>query len=303
MKYFVIFLILIGFVGLAIADEPPTFPGKLNPSPYDLWNEHDLIIDGTIIASMPQKTHPVTLQYEIKVNEYFKPIEKSFQLITAITNDTSTYFEPNTRALFYLKQIEGTYKVSIYSVKTTQNCGARDLIQISPVLPNDDSFVRGPSSIQWDYKDSCIPNYFTYDPDFWTFREYKPPLRQYSDHYLPTHMQKCSGENVPITPKSHPYIIACVKPSTSDKLVNRGWAMVHSCVNSWFVQPGKDSLTCSCAEGEFRKLGGYYFPEESTLELVMIQPIFKNGQHGIKVELYNPTDLSQYAYVYADCEK
>ncbi|MGQ0792130.1 MAG: hypothetical protein ACT4NJ_07930 [Nitrosopumilaceae archaeon] len=302
MKYFVIFLILIGYFGLAFADEPPMFPGKLNPSPYDLWDENQIILDGTIIGSMPHKTHPVTLQYEIKVNEYFKPQEKSFQLITAITNDTFTYFEPNTRALFYLKQVKDTYKVSIYSVKTTPNCGARDLIQISPVLPNDDAFVRGPSAVAWDYRDPCVPNYYSYDPDFWTFREYKPPLRQYNDHYLPIHMQKCGGENVPVTPKSHPNRIACVKPSTSDKLVNMGWATVHSCVNSWFVQPGKDRLTCLCREDEFRKLGGYYVPEDSPLELGMIQTIVRNGQHGVEVELNNPTEFSQYAYVYADCE-
>ncbi|MGI0009081.1 MAG: hypothetical protein ACRD92_05625, partial [Nitrosopumilaceae archaeon] len=57
-------------------------------SPYDIWNEHDLVIDGTIIDSVPQKTYPVTLQYEIKVNKYFKPTEQPSQLITAIANET-----------------------------------------------------------------------------------------------------------------------------------------------------------------------------------------------------------------------
>lgn len=251
MKYFIFLSLLIGFSGMLFTSqaeakcaypyEPCTAPPPLemlvkarttiesalqviDRSPYDIWNEHDLIIDGTTIGSMPQKTHPVTLQYEIKVNEYFKPREKSFQLITAITNDTSAYFEPNTRALFYLKQIEGGYKVSIYSVKTTQNCGARDLIQISPVLPNDNSFVRGAPILPWDYRDPCVPNYYSYDPDFWTFREYKPPLRQYKDHNIPIHLQMCDGYFVPVIPKSNPNHIACVKERSLTSLIERGWA-------------------------------------------------------------------------------
>ena len=195
-------------------------------SPYDIWNEHDLVIDGTIIDSVPQKTYPVTLQYELKVNKYFKPTEQPSQLITAIANETSIYFEPNTRALFYLKKLEGGYIVSTYSVKTSQNCSARDLIQISPVLPNDNSIVRGAHTVPWNYKDMCVPDYFSYDPDFWTFRDYKPPLRQFRDHNLPIDLQRCHSDFESIHSKNHPEYIGCVKPETAEKLVERGWGKI-----------------------------------------------------------------------------
>ncbi|MGI0021701.1 MAG: hypothetical protein ACRD9Q_02455 [Nitrososphaeraceae archaeon] len=297
MKYFIIILILIGFVGLTNADEPPQFPGELNPSPYDLWNASQEIIDGTIIQ---KETKDKITNFDIKVNEVFKGTTKASLVTGFMKNEYSWMLEKGDNALIYLNKEK---EISIYSIKVFPNCSAREHIQISPVLPNDNAFVRGAPILPWGWQDPCIPNYFTYDPDFWNYMEYKPPLRQYNDYYLPTHLQRCDGENVPITPKSHPYRIACVKPSTGDTLVNRGWAMVHSCVNTWNVQPGSDSLTCFCHEGEFRKLGGYYSQEGSPLTLGSIQPIFRDGQHGVEVTLNNPSDLSQYAYVYADCEK
>lgn len=296
MKYFVILLFLAGFVGIISADEPPQFPGKLDPSPYDLWNNNEIILDGSIIQ---KETKGNITNFDIQINEMFKGNTKASLLSGFMKNEYSWMFKEGDHVLVYLNKEK---EISIYSTQVFPNCSAREHIQISPVLPNDDTFVRGAPTLSWDWKDPCLSNYFTYDPDFWNYMEYKPPLRQYYDHYLPTHMQRCDGENVPVTPVSHPNRIGCVKPSTGDTLVKRGWAMVHNCVNTWNVQPGKDSLTCFCREGEFRRLGGYYAPEESPLEIGSIQPIFRDGHHGVEVVLNNPTDVSQYAYVYTDCE-
>jgi hypothetical protein len=231
MKYFVLLILVIVF--LSLTDyyasgylDKTTY--SIDPDPLALWNEHDLVVDGTITFSMPHRTHPVTLQYDIKVNEIFKPADKSIKTINAITNNSSTYFEPGSRALFYLDKIEDTHKVSIYSVLVKGNCDARDLIQISPILPNDDSFVRGAPILPWDWKDPCVPSYFTYDPDFWNYMEYKPPLRQYKDHNLPISAQRCgSDEHVPIISEFHPHNIVCVKPETKQKLIERGWTRTN----------------------------------------------------------------------------
>jgi hypothetical protein len=75
--------------------------------------------------------------------------------------------------------------------------------------------------IPWDYKDQCVPDYFSYDPDFWTFREYKPPLRQYQDHGLPINMQKCTEGLSGVILLSHTDWLSCVKPSSVDKLLER----------------------------------------------------------------------------------
>lgn len=297
LRYFLILIFFIGFVGIVNANEPPPFPGKLNPSPHDLWNDHQIIIDGTIIQ---KETKNEITNFDFKINEIFKGSTKANLVTGFMKNDNAWWFEVGDNALVYLSKEN---EISIYSTKVFPNCSAREHIQISPVLPNDDGIVRGRPTLPWGFQDQCIPNYFTYDPDFWNYMEYKPPLRQYNDYYLPTHMQKCSGDNVPISPKSHSYRIACVKPSTSDTLVSRGYAMIHSCMNTWHVPPGSDSLTCFCPEGEFRKLGGYYSQEDSPLELKSMQPIFRDNHHGIEITLQNPSDWKHYAYVYVDCDK
>jgi hypothetical protein len=188
--------------------------------PQALWDIHEVILDGTIVDYDNK-----TWTYNIKVNQVFKGSIKS-DLISAEGFDVLNYFKKDDRALFYLHDISPAsanykYKITDYSVKTSTNCDARSLIQISPVLPNDNTIVRGAPTVSWDYKDQCVPDYFSYDPDFWTFREYKPPLRQYQDHNLPINMQKCTEGLSGVILLSHPDWLSCVKPSSVDKLLGR----------------------------------------------------------------------------------
>ncbi|MEO9309415.1 MAG: hypothetical protein ABI337_03875 [Nitrososphaera sp.] len=188
--------------------------------PQALWDIHEVILDGTILDYNNN-----TWRYDIKVNQVFKG-PTNFDLISAEGFDVWRYFKKGDRALFYLYDISTVssnykYKITDYSVKTNTNCDARSLIQISPVLPNDNAFVRGSHMIPWDYKDQCVPDYFSYDPDFWTFREYKPPLRQYQDHGLPINMQKCTEGLSGVILLSHTDWLSCVKPSSVDKLLER----------------------------------------------------------------------------------
>lgn len=191
-----------------------------NADPQALWDIHEVILDGTIVNYDNN-----TRRYDIKVNQVFKG-PSGFDLISADGFDVWRYFKKGDRALFYMydtSAITSNYKYTItdYSVKTSATCDARSLIQISPVLPNDNVLVRGAPTITWDYKDQCIPDYFSYDPDFWTFRDYKPPVRQYQDHGLPIEMQKCTGGLSGVILSSHPNWLSCVKPSSIDKLLER----------------------------------------------------------------------------------
>ena len=199
-----------------------------NVDPQTLWDIHEVILDGTIVNYDNN-----TYRYDIKVNQVFKG-PSSFDLITANGFDVWKYFKKDDRALFYMYDTSpitsSNYKYTItdYSVKTSTNCDARSLIQISPVLPNDNVLVRGAPTVPWDYKDQCVPDYFSYDPDFWTFRDYKPPLRQYQDHGLPIDMQKCNDGLSGVILSSHPGWLSCVKPSSVDKLLQRNVLKLES---------------------------------------------------------------------------
>ena len=162
--------------------------------------------------------------YHIKVNKFFKG-DHNAELIFTQKHLYVYPFEVEDNGLFYLKFDNNTgYDLQPYSIKTFDNCNARSLIEIIPVLPNDDILVRGFMGMGWEFKDQCVANYFTFDPDFWNYRIIKSPLRQHADHDLPIHMQRCvSDEHVSIFSKSNSNHIVCVKPSTSEKLIERGW--------------------------------------------------------------------------------
>ena len=178
-----------------------------------------MILDGTIIEKSPLGE---STKFDIQINEIFKGATNSKLITGFIEKDKDWILDEGDTALIYLGD---KHVISIYSVKNPGFCTTRSLIQISPVLPNDNSFVRGAPVVPWEWKDPCVPYYFSYDPDFWNARPYYPPVKQFTDHRLPIHMQKCgSDEHVSIIPKTHSYHIACVKPQTASKLIERGWA-------------------------------------------------------------------------------
>ena len=95
---------------------------------------------------------------------------------------------------------------------------------------------------------------------------------------------------------------SCVYPYTLDKLISRGWALPHQEVNFWYLSPKmieKNNAYCKLGE---KVGGGYYKTQNSTLEFQWIKEINdKDGNQGIQVQLFNPEEYKQYAYVYVDC--
>ena len=136
-------------------------------APLLLWNYHDVILDGTLIETDLAVTitgDHVPL-YHIKVNKYFKG-EKNSDMVTAVENPDDLGFNLFENGLFYLKKLESQnlYTATIASAKTFGNCDARDLIEISPVLPNEKP-ARSPPILPEGFVDPCIPEYFDVDPD------------------------------------------------------------------------------------------------------------------------------------------
>lgn len=136
-------------------------------APLLLWNYHDVILDGTLIESDLAETitgDHVPL-YHIKVNKYFKG-EKGSDMVTAVENPDDLEFGLFENGLFYLKKLESQnlYTATIASAKTFGHCDARDLIEISPVLPNEKP-ARSGHILPEGFVDPCIPEYFDIDPD------------------------------------------------------------------------------------------------------------------------------------------
>jgi hypothetical protein len=228
MKYFVIFLILVGFFSSSYAtqyqspetDKPINSENSIHVVPEILWDIHEVILDGTIV-----EYNNNTRTYHIKINQVFKGSLNS-DLISAEGFDIWNDFKKGDRALFYIYDISPVstnynYKITDYSVKTTPTCDARSLIQITPTLPNEDSFVRGAPTIPADWEDPCVPNYFSYDPDVFNFREAIAPLKQIK-HKIPIDKIRCYDNKV-IVFRNSDGSPACVKPETKTKLFERGW--------------------------------------------------------------------------------
>ena len=142
-------------------------------APLLLWNYHDVILDGTLIETDLAVTitgDHVPL-YHIKANKYFKG-EKNSDMITAVENPDDLEFDLFENGLFYLKKLENQnwYTVTIASAKTFGNCDARDLIEISPVLPNEKPPISMPANPA-AYIDLCVADYYDVDPDKHIFED------------------------------------------------------------------------------------------------------------------------------------
>ena len=252
MRYFVIFLILIGFFSSANAiqyqssetDKPVNSKNSIHVIPEVLWDIHEVILDGTIV-----EYNNNTWTYHIKINHVFKGSLNS-DLISAEGFDVWNYFEKGDRALFYLYDISPVsanykYKITDYSVKTSPVCDARSLIQISPILPNDPNrIVRGHPNIPADWEDPCVPDYFSYDPDFFNFREVITPLKQLK-HKIPIDKIRCYDDKVLLFRNSNGSP-ACVTEQTKQKLVERGWtakddSVSKTSINCWTLEQSKET--------------------------------------------------------------
>ena len=214
------------------SEKSKQYSERLDPDPVlDLWNKHSEIIDGTIIS---KTTFPGTgkgpTEFHVKVNKFFKPLSKNIESITLFAShadsDIPSDLNEGDRALIY---IESGNQISKYSVKVDDStyCEPRDYIQIGPVLPNDpNQLVRGAPTLPFDWKDQCVADYYTEDPDFWKSREYRPPMQQWKVHNIPIEEQRCSGEGedyASVQKIGNVNYKYCVKPDSVPKLIERGW--------------------------------------------------------------------------------
>lgn len=117
MKYFVIFFILIGFVGFAHAEFDSSILGP--------FSDNDIVIVGTVVQITEDDN---TTQYDIKIEELLKG-QLSFDLITATLNQVKSsdfpqdpldyynkpFFEKDNQVLVYLRQDGATFEMSPYS--------------------------------------------------------------------------------------------------------------------------------------------------------------------------------------------
>ena len=233
-------MILIGFFCSANAiqyqspdtDESVNSENSIYVVPELLWDIHEVILDGTIV-----EYNNNTGTYHIKINQVFKGSLNS-DLISAEGFDVWNDFKKDDRALFYIYDISPVstnykYKITDYSVKTSPVCDARSLIQITPTLPNENSFVRGAPIIPADWEDPCVPNYFSYDPDFFNFREAIAPLKQLK-HKIPIDKIRCYDDKILLLSSNGSP--ACVKLETKIKLLERGWIKHVSLLETKFQE-------------------------------------------------------------------
>ena len=218
-----------------------------NPDPLDLWNSADVIIDGTIIDieytnSDNDNNIP---NYHIKVNKYFKGVHE-IRLVFAQNDLHVSEFNVNDTGLFYLKAGDTTgYSIQSHSVKTFGDCTARDLIEISPVLPNE-GFPRSAPTRSESYFDPCMANYFTYDPDFFAgILNGISPLKQ-TKHGIPNDLIRCYDDLVKIT--KHDDSPACVTTQTKSKLVERGWVAFSDALSSFEIITRESDLAMFYAQ-------------------------------------------------------
>jgi len=95
MKYFVIFLILIGFAGLGqLSFAEINYPDALKIP----FNDSDLVLVGTIISK--DEISKNQTKYGIDVEDYLKNT-KSFDMISAISYETKNQTEPYTEVHYY----------------------------------------------------------------------------------------------------------------------------------------------------------------------------------------------------------
>lgn len=220
-------IVLIGIlssstVNASVSSDETWYP-VLDPDPLDLWNSADVIIDGNILEVWTETTNGTnTLQYNIEVNKYFKGDSKS-NIVFAKGIIGVSEFEVGENALFYLKMEDNfPYVIQPYSVKTYENCEAREFIEIIPVLPNEKFPISSPA-IDENWIDPCVANYFTYDPNFWFTIVHPSPLQQIKAGLDPQKVQ-CKDEHKELIFKIN-NMPACVFHDSVSKLIERGWAL------------------------------------------------------------------------------
>ena len=150
MKYLVIFLSLIGFAGFIT-----NIHAELDQSIAEPFKNNDMVLIGKIIQVNSLVSENKT-EYNIQVEEYLKG-QKPFDMITAILDQkipddfpkdpldyyNKPYFEKENQVFVYLKQVDGTYKVSPYSFTLNKPTVAGPPTVIHPTGPQAHILSQG----------------------------------------------------------------------------------------------------------------------------------------------------------------
>ena len=217
-------ILAIGLIGVFTNCEDVFAFETNNLDPLELWKNNELIIDGTVVEV--SKSNPFSDEfvrsYQIKVNQYFKGIH-GFDLVYAQEPFSNKHFKTDERVLFYLYKDEyDAYQVHPSSLRTTEMCTARDLIEISPVLPNENPPISTPV-LNKSFVDQCIPEYYDgNDPDEGVVTVYSAPLKQVKVGIESQNVQ-CQDSNKMLILKYNGSP-ACVTSETKTKLIERDWS-------------------------------------------------------------------------------
>ena len=211
----------ISFLNKQLQSESEQKPLKLDDFAANLWYDHELIIDGTILDITGFGKEERT--YDIRINDYFKPSEgKDFGVVT-VYGFTPFSSSKGDRGIFFIKKDDAQWKHGQYGTKITEEC-MPELMYHNPPL-TDPPLFRGQPQIDFNLLVDCYPYYYKkYLPQYMKAHgatEFPSPRTQAIDGVLPDEIV-CNG-NLELIAKRDGSP-ACVNHETKQKLIQRGWA-------------------------------------------------------------------------------
>lgn len=210
--------LILFFLVVAILPATLNVYGVLLATPQYLFNVNQVIIDGTIVSS--KQLSLTQIEYEIKVNNYFKNSQEN-ESITAVGPTFESgelygkIYEVDDSALFYLNLIENQYRISPYSLQATSECSPRQMLGLY-LLPDELHLEQQKVDPQLFKK--CIP-YLSSLSD-----TVRPPLKQ-TESGLVIDDISCFHD-LQLIIKQSTNTPSCVKPSSMNELLSRGWGIL-----------------------------------------------------------------------------
>lgn len=139
MRCFVIFLILVGFVGVAFAENPF----------FDNYEKSQTVLVGKVLSHQQRHSEIV---YEIQVEDYYKNPQSAMVIPVfgkPAEGDSPYRFDVNDRLFLYINKRSGVYVMNNDSFKLDYDCDARGLVP-----PNLDTLYGGASDEYVKFSDS-----------------------------------------------------------------------------------------------------------------------------------------------------
>ncbi|MGI0009916.1 MAG: hypothetical protein ACREAE_00780 [Nitrosopumilaceae archaeon] len=186
-------------------------------TPLELYYHHELILVGKVI-SLIENSDGITIQYDIKVEEYVKN-PKPYDMISVVgiygTIPSSPEFDVGDRVLLLLNKEDGRYQISPLSFKAQTGCDSHQLLGMQ-TFP-DEPLARGQPQGEFKIDKDCFGP-MEMPSGFWAVS----PLKQFKSG-IPTSEIKCK-QDLQLVIKARDGSPACVKPETKIKLIEHGWA-------------------------------------------------------------------------------